>query len=92
MTRLIDFGDASGGRPLGDIAVLCRNWPDVDRAALTARYGPAPFWDDHGRRLALDRLRLLIGLATYDLRAGKPAEARRERAALKVLPTTPALG
>jgi len=36
---LIDFGDACGGRPLDDMATLCRDWPDVDRAALA---GTAP--------------------------------------------------
>jgi hypothetical protein len=88
---LIDFGDACGGRPLDDMAVLCRNWPDVDRAALAAGYGPAPFWDDHGRRLALGQLRLLTGFAAYDLRTGKTAEAVRDLADLKTLLASPAV-
>jgi aminoglycoside phosphotransferase (APT) family kinase protein len=91
VTGLIDFGDAAGGRPLDDMEVLCRNWPDVDRAALAAGYGPAPFWDDHGWRLALGQLRLLIGFAAYDLRAGKPAEAQRDLADLKTLLASPAI-
>jgi len=45
----------------------------VDRAALAAGYGPAPFWDDQGRRLALGQLRMLIGYTAHDLRAGKRA-------------------
>lgn len=91
VTGLIDFGDACGGRPLDDMAVLCRNWPGVDRAALAAGYGPAPFWDDHGRRLALAQLRLLIGFTAYDLRTGKTAEAGRDLADLKALLASPAV-
>jgi aminoglycoside phosphotransferase (APT) family kinase protein len=91
VTGLIDFGDACGGRPLDDMAVLCRNWPGVDRAALAAGYGPAPFWDDHGRRLALGQLRLLIGFTAYDLRTGKTAEAGRDLADLKTLLASPAV-
>ena len=56
----------------------------VDRAALGAGYGPAAFWHDQGRRLALGQLRLLIGFAAYDLRTGNPAEAR-DLADLRVL-------
>jgi hypothetical protein len=85
VTGLIDFGDAFGGRPLDDMEVLCRNWPGVDRAALAAGYGPAVFWDDDGRRLALGQLRLLIGFTAYDLRTGKQAEAHRDLADLKKL-------
>lgn len=92
VTGLIDFGDACGGRPLDDMAVLCRNWPGIDRATLAAGYGPAPFWDDHGRRLALSQLRLLIGFAAYDLRTGKTAEAGRDLADLKTLLASPAVG
>jgi aminoglycoside phosphotransferase (APT) family kinase protein len=88
---LIDFGDAAGGRPLDDVAMLCRNWPDMDRAALAAGYGPAAFWDDHGRRLALGQLRLLIGFAAYDLRTGQPALAQRDLADLQAVLTSPAL-
>jgi len=43
VTGLIDFGDACGGRPLDDLEVLCWQWPEVDRTALTVGYGPAPF-------------------------------------------------
>ena len=92
VTGLIDFGDAFGGRPLDDMEVLLRDWPDVDRAALAVGYGPATFWDDQGRRLALGQLRLLIGVAVYDLHAGKPAEAQRDLADLKTLLTSPAIG
>ena len=70
VTGLIDFGDACGGRPLDDLEVLCWEWPEVDRAALAAGYGPAPFWNDQGRRLALSQLRMLIGYTAHDLRAG----------------------
>jgi aminoglycoside phosphotransferase (APT) family kinase protein len=75
VTGLIDFGDACGGRPLDDLQSLCWEWPDVDRAALAAGYGPAPFWNDEGRRFALAQLRMLIGYTAHDLRAGKPADA-----------------
>jgi aminoglycoside phosphotransferase (APT) family kinase protein len=92
VTGLIDFGDACGGRPLDDMAVLCRNWPDVDRAALAAGYGPAAFWDDHGRRLALGQLWLLTGFAAYDLQTGKTADAERDLADLKTLLASPAVG
>ena len=51
VTGLIDFGDACGGRPLDDLESLCWEWPEVDRAALAAGYGPAPFWNDQGPRL-----------------------------------------
>lgn len=76
VTGLIDFGDACGGRPLDDLASLCWEWPEADRAALEAGYGPAPFWNDKGRRLALGRLRMLIGYAAHDFRAGDAAAAR----------------
>ena len=72
VTGLIDFGDACGGRPLDDLALLCWEWPEVDRAALAAGDGAAPFWTDQGRRLALSQLRMLIGYAAHDLRAGQP--------------------
>jgi aminoglycoside phosphotransferase (APT) family kinase protein len=91
VTGLIDFGDAFGGRPLDDMEVLCRNWPGMDHAALAAGYGPADFWDDDGRRLALGQLRLLIGFAAYDLRTGKQAEAHRDLADLKTLLASPAV-
>ena len=68
-----------------------RDWPDVDRAALAAGYGPAVFWDDHGRRLALGQFRMLIGSAAHDLRAGKSAEARRDLADLTALLAAPVL-
>ena len=83
VTGLIDFSDACGGRPLDDLEVLCWRWPEVDRAALAAGYGPAPFWNDQGRRLALGQLRMLIGYAAHDLRAGNPAGARSYLADLK---------
>jgi aminoglycoside phosphotransferase (APT) family kinase protein len=83
LTGLIDFSDACGGRPLDDLEVLCWSWPEGDRAALAAGYGPAPFWNDRGRRLALGQLRMLIGYAAHDLRAGNPAGARSYLAALK---------
>jgi aminoglycoside phosphotransferase (APT) family kinase protein len=83
VTGLIDFSDACGGRPLDDLEVLCWSWPEGDRAALAAGYGPAPFWNDRGRRLALGQLRMLIGYAAHDLRAGNPAGARSYLAALK---------
>ncbi|HET6190571.1 MAG TPA: phosphotransferase, partial [Trebonia sp.] len=70
VTGLIDFGDACGGRPLDDLALLCWEWPEVDRAALAAGYGAAPFWTDQGRRLALGQFRMLIGYTAHDLRAG----------------------
>ena len=76
VTGLIDFGDACGGRPLDDLALLCWEWPAVDRAALAAGYGPAPFWTDQGRRLALGQLRILIGYTAHDLRAGQPPVPR----------------
>jgi aminoglycoside phosphotransferase (APT) family kinase protein len=91
VTGLIDFGDACGGRPLDDLALLCWEWPDVDRTALAAGYGPAPFWDDHGRRLALAQLRMLIGYAAHDLRAGPWAGAPGYLAALKTLLASPAM-
>jgi aminoglycoside phosphotransferase (APT) family kinase protein len=83
VTGLIDFGDACGGRPLDDLELLCWEWPGVDRAALAAGYGPAPFWDDQGRRLALGQLRVLIGYAAHDLRVGKLADAQGCLAELK---------
>ncbi len=61
-------------------------------ARLAAGYGPAAFRDDQGRRLALGRLRLLIGFTAYDLRTGKSAEARRDLAGLKAVLASPALG
>lgn len=67
VTGLIDFGDACGGRPLDDLGSLCWEWPEVDHAALAADYRPAPFWTDHGRRLALGQLRMLVGYAAHDL-------------------------
>jgi aminoglycoside phosphotransferase (APT) family kinase protein len=76
VTGLIDFGDACGGRPLDDLQSLCWEWPEVDRAALAAGYGPAPFWADQGRRLALSQLRMLVGYTAHDLRGGKPADAQ----------------
>ncbi len=36
VTGLIDFGDAGGSRPLDDLALLCWEWPQVDREALAA--------------------------------------------------------
>jgi aminoglycoside phosphotransferase (APT) family kinase protein len=91
VTGLIDFSDACGGRPLDDLEVLCWSWPEADRAALAAGYGPAPFWDDQGRRLALGRLRMLIGYTAHDIRAGKPATARRHLADLRATLASPAL-
>ena len=91
VTGLIDFGDACGGRPLDDLALLCWEWPEVDRAALAAGYGPAPFWTDQGRRLALGQLRMLIGYAAHDLRAGQPAGAQGYLAGLKAVLASPAL-
>jgi aminoglycoside phosphotransferase (APT) family kinase protein len=85
VTGLIDFGDACGGRPLDDLALLCWEWPEVDRAALAAGYGPAPFWTDQGRRLALSQLRILIGYTAHDLRAGKPAGAQGYLAGLQAV-------
>lgn len=85
VTGLIDFGDACGGRPLDDLASLCWEWPEADRAALQAGYGPAPFWNDKGRRLALGRLRMLIGYAAHDFRAGDAAAARGYLAELKAV-------
>jgi aminoglycoside phosphotransferase (APT) family kinase protein len=85
VTGLIDFGDACGGRPLDDLALLCWEWPEVGRAALAAGYGPAPFWTDQGRRLALGQLRMLIGYAARDLRAGQPAGAQGYLAGLKAV-------
>jgi len=85
VTALIDFGDACGGRPLDDLQSLCWEWPEVDRAALAAGYGSAPFWTDQGRRLALSQLRMLIGYAAHDLRAGKPADAQGYLAGLKAV-------
>jgi len=85
VTGLIDFGDACGGRPLDDLQSLCWEWPEVDRAALAAGYGPAPFWTDQGRRLALSQLRMLIGYTAHDLRAGKPADAQGYLAGLKAV-------
>ncbi len=85
VTGLIDFGDACGGRPLDDLQSLCWEWPDVDRAALAAGYGPAPFWTDQGRRLALSQLRMLIGYTAHDLRAGKPADAQGYLTGLKAM-------
>ena len=66
-------------------------WPavlgmaEVDRAALAAGYGPAAFWTDRGRRLALSQLRMLIGYAAHDLRAGQPAGAQGYLAGLKAV-------
>lgn len=91
VTGLIDFGDACGGRPLDDLALLCWEWPEVDRAALAAGYGAAPFWTDQGRRLALSQLRILIGYAAHDLRAGQPADAQGYLAGLKAVLASPAL-
>jgi aminoglycoside phosphotransferase (APT) family kinase protein len=91
VTGLIDFGDACGGRPLDDLQSLCWEWPEVDRAALAAGYGPAPFWNDRGRRLALSQLRMLIGYTAHDLRAGKPADAQGYLAGLKAVLASPAL-
>jgi hypothetical protein len=71
--------------------VLCWQWPEVDRAALAAGYGPAPFWNDQGRRLALGRLRMLIGYTAHDLRAGQAAGARGYLAALKAVLASPAI-
>jgi aminoglycoside phosphotransferase (APT) family kinase protein len=85
VTGLIDFGDACGGRPLDDLQSLCWEWPEVDHAALAAGYGPAPFWTDQGRRLALSQLRMLIGYTAHDLRAGKPADAQGYLAGLKAV-------
>lgn len=85
VTGLIDFGDACGGRPLDDLASLCREWPEVDRAALAAGYGPASFWDDQGRRLALGQLRMLIGYTAHDLRVGNAPGARNYLAAVKAV-------
>jgi aminoglycoside phosphotransferase (APT) family kinase protein len=85
VTGLIDFGDACGGRPLDDLQSLCWEWPDVDRGALAAAYGPAPFWTDQGRRLALSQLRMLIGYTAHDLRAGKSADAQGYLAGLKAV-------
>jgi aminoglycoside phosphotransferase (APT) family kinase protein len=91
VTGLIDFGDACGGRPLDDLALLCWEWPEVDRAALAAGYGAAPFWTDQGRRLALGQLRMLIGYTAHDFRAGQPADARGYLAGLKAVLASPAL-
>jgi hypothetical protein len=91
VTGLIDFGDACGGRPLDDLELLCWAWPEVDRAALAAGYGPAPFWNDRERRLALGQLRMLIGYTAHDLRAGNPAGARGYLAALKAVLASPAI-
>jgi aminoglycoside phosphotransferase (APT) family kinase protein len=91
VTGLIDFGDACGGRPLDDLALLCWEWPEVNRAALAAAYGPAPFWTDRGRRLALGQLRMLIGYTAHDLRAGQPAGAAGYLAGLKAVLASPAL-
>ena len=91
VTGLIDFGDACSGRPLDDLALLCWEWPEADRAALAAGYGPAPFWTDQGRRLALSQLRMLIGYTAHDLRAGKPADAQGYLAGLKAVRTSLAL-
>jgi aminoglycoside phosphotransferase (APT) family kinase protein len=91
VTGLIDFGDACGGRPLDDMESLCWEWPEVDRAALAAGYGPAPFWNDRGRRLALGQLRMLIGYTAHDLRAGKTIEARGYLAAVKAVLASPAI-
>jgi len=89
--RPIDFGDACGGRPLDDLELLCWEWPEVDRAALAAGYGPAPFWNDLERRLALGQLRMLIGYTAHDLRAGKPADAQGYLAGLKTALASPAI-
>jgi Phosphotransferase enzyme family len=64
-------------------AVLCHG--EVDRAALAAGYGPAPFWTDRGRRLALSQLQMLIGYTAHDLRAGKPDDAQSYLAGLKAV-------
>jgi aminoglycoside phosphotransferase (APT) family kinase protein len=90
VTGLIDFGDACGGRPLDDLELLCWEWPEVDRAALAAGYGPAPFWTDQGRRLALGQLRMLIGYTAHDLRGGQPG-AQGYLAGLKAVLASPAL-
>ena len=47
--------------------------------------GPAPFWIDQRRRLALGQLRMLIGYAAHDLRAGEPADAQGYLAGLKAV-------
>jgi aminoglycoside phosphotransferase (APT) family kinase protein len=91
VTGLIDFGDACGGRPVDDLALLCWEWPDVDRTALAAAYGPAPLWDDRGRRLALSQLRMFIGYAAHDLRAGPWAGGQSYLAALKAVLASPVL-
>jgi aminoglycoside phosphotransferase (APT) family kinase protein len=91
VTGLIDFGDACGGRPLDDLALLCWEWPEVDRAALAAGYGTAPFWTDRGRRLALSQLRMLIGYTAHDLRAGKLADAQGYLAGPKAVLASPTL-
>ena len=91
ITGLIDFGDACGGRPLDDLELLCWEWPEADRAALAAGYGPAPFWTDQGRRLALGQLRMLIGYTAHDLRAGQPAGAQGYLAGLQAVLASPAL-
>ncbi|MGA8465441.1 MAG: hypothetical protein WB688_14845, partial [Trebonia sp.] len=59
--------------------------PEIDRAALAAGYGAAPFWTDRGRWLALSQLRILIGYAAHDLRAGQPADAQGYLAGLKAV-------
>jgi aminoglycoside phosphotransferase (APT) family kinase protein len=91
VSGLIDWSDACGGRPLHDLEVLCWGWPDVDRAALAEGYGPTPFWGDRGRRLALGQLRMLIGYAAHDLRAGQQADARGHLSAVKALLASPAI-
>jgi aminoglycoside phosphotransferase (APT) family kinase protein len=91
VSGLIDWSDACGGRPLHDLEVLCWSWPEVDRAALADGYGPAPIWDDGGRRLALGQLRMLIGYAAHDLRAGQPARADGYLTAIKALLASTAL-
>jgi aminoglycoside phosphotransferase (APT) family kinase protein len=91
VTGLIDFGDAGGGRPLDDLALLCWEWPEVDRAELAAGYGPAPCWEDRGRRLALGQLRMLIGYAAHDLAADQATRAGTHLAAVKDLLASPML-
>ena len=78
VTGLIDFGDACGGRPLDDLALLCLEWHEVPRGPggrLRGRAVP----DRLARRLALSQLRMLIGYTAHDLRAGNPGDIRPGR-------------